>query len=182
MSENGSDHTVGYRRPPRATQFKPGQSGNSKGRPRESKNSRTIWKEELETKVRISENGKPKRITKRRAMVRQATNKAAGGDMKAIALVEVVTREHEAAAENTSSIGPGIFDRPADAQTMVSIVERLTHSIRQQIAIEGEEPVSTAAAHDIRSASAQGDPTLSTPDPDAQTLDPNLRSEGGASC
>src|SRR5215213_6143909 len=32
----GASYEVGYRKPPRHTQFKPGQSGNPKGRPRQS--------------------------------------------------------------------------------------------------------------------------------------------------
>ena len=30
---NSNDDTVGYGRPPKSTQFKPGQSGNPSGRP-----------------------------------------------------------------------------------------------------------------------------------------------------
>ena len=48
-SKKSSDgnHSVGYGRPPEATRFKPGQSGNPKGRPKGSKNLRTLFAEEL---------------------------------------------------------------------------------------------------------------------------------------
>lgn len=35
--ENQKDYEVGYKRPPREHQFKPGQSGNPKGRPKKIK-------------------------------------------------------------------------------------------------------------------------------------------------
>ncbi|WP_345821102.1 DUF5681 domain-containing protein [Methylobacterium fujisawaense] len=37
------DYEVGYRKPPRHTQFKPGTSGNRRGRPRRSKNIDTLF-------------------------------------------------------------------------------------------------------------------------------------------
>ena len=183
MSEDGSDYTTGYRRPPRATQFRPGQSGHPSGRPKGSKNSRTIWKEELEAKVRISEGGKAKRITKRRAMVRQAANKAAGGDMKAIALVEAVTREHDAAAENPSSLGPGVFDRPADDQTMASIVERMRLSFLESREADGAAPASIAATESDPPASPQDEASGSpSPETGGDISDPKSPSKGDASC
>ena len=181
MSEEGSDYAVGYRRTPSATRFKPGQSGNQRGRPKESKNSRTILREEIEAKVEISENGKPRRISKQRIALRQLANKAASGDLKAIAQLHVMLRELEVGAECGSSVGPGVFDRPADTQTMTSIVERVTLSIRQKIAIEAAEPASTATAHDAQSASSRGDPPPLEPNKDVQSLDPKPRPEGGAS-
>ena len=44
----GSDHDGGYGKPPRHSQFKKGQSGNSKGRPKGSRNFSTDLKETLE--------------------------------------------------------------------------------------------------------------------------------------
>ncbi|UYV38371.1 DUF5681 domain-containing protein [Rhodobacteraceae bacterium D3-12] len=42
----GSDYEVGYGKPPKATRFKPGRSGNPKGRPRGAKNKRPGMHEE----------------------------------------------------------------------------------------------------------------------------------------
>ncbi|MGY3477315.1 DUF5681 domain-containing protein [Bradyrhizobium ottawaense] len=42
---------VGYGRPPREHQFKPGQSGNKNGRPKGSKNEATIINEILDRKI-----------------------------------------------------------------------------------------------------------------------------------
>lgn len=39
------DHIAGYKRPPKATQFKPGQSGNRAGRPKGSRNKPNPFRE-----------------------------------------------------------------------------------------------------------------------------------------
>ena len=50
MPDDGEtqDYEVGYRRPPRHSRFKPGQSGNPRGRPNRSKNINTLMQEELD--------------------------------------------------------------------------------------------------------------------------------------
>lgn len=42
---NFDDHIAGYKRPPKATQFKPGQSGNRAGRPKGSHNKPNPFRE-----------------------------------------------------------------------------------------------------------------------------------------
>jgi hypothetical protein len=56
--KNGTrDRNVGYGRPPRAHQFKPGQSGNPKGRPKGAKNESTILRDVLHRKIEIRDRG-----------------------------------------------------------------------------------------------------------------------------
>jgi hypothetical protein len=78
-----SKYEVGFRRPPRHTQFRKGTSGNPKGRPREAKNLAAVLDEALREKVAIVENGRRRKITKRCAMIKQLVNKAASGDLRA---------------------------------------------------------------------------------------------------
>ena len=43
MADNDDPtYPIGYKKPPRDTQFKPGQSGNFKGRPKGAKNFATV--------------------------------------------------------------------------------------------------------------------------------------------
>lgn len=46
--ECSEDYEVGYKKPPKEYQFKPGQSGNSKGRPKINKNPYALIDEAIE--------------------------------------------------------------------------------------------------------------------------------------
>ena len=87
---------VGYKRPPRATQFKPGQSGNPKGRPKGSLNIANVLAKTLREQVAVNEGGRHRKITKLEAAVKQIVNKAAGGDAGAIRFLIGLTQVVEA--------------------------------------------------------------------------------------
>jgi hypothetical protein len=77
------DYETGYGKPPKATQFKKGNSGNPQGRPKGAKNLATDLKEELEEKIRITEGGQTQEVTKQRAMLKALLAKALKGDSRA---------------------------------------------------------------------------------------------------
>ena len=54
----GANERVGYRRPPVGTRFRPGQSGNPRGRPRGARNLSTIVATALNERVAVNENGR----------------------------------------------------------------------------------------------------------------------------
>ena len=91
-----SREEVGYKRPPRASQFKPGQSGNPKGRPKGSLNNASVLAQTLREQVQVNEGGRRRTITKLEATVKQAVNKAAGGDSAAIRFLIGLTQVVEA--------------------------------------------------------------------------------------
>ncbi len=79
------DYAVGHGKPPKSGQFKPGQSGNPKGRPKGAKNVKTVVQEEALLTVTITEGGKQTRVTKMAALIKSLINKGLGGDHKAAA-------------------------------------------------------------------------------------------------
>jgi Family of unknown function (DUF5681) len=75
---------VGYGNPPKHTRFKPGQSGNPRGRPRKSKNISDLIKEELDAKIDIREGQKTQRVSRREALVKRMVSLALGGNIKVL--------------------------------------------------------------------------------------------------
>ena len=82
-SDKQRDYEVGYGKPPRHTRFKPGRSGNPRGRPSGSKNLTTLLSEALNEFVIVAENGRRRKITKRQAIVTQLVNRSAKSDLRA---------------------------------------------------------------------------------------------------
>jgi len=79
--------TAGYGKPPPEHRFKPGQSGNPKGRPKGTRNLKTDLEEELKETITVSESGRPKRLSKQRALVKAMVAKALKGDARSTALL-----------------------------------------------------------------------------------------------
>ena len=71
---------AGYCKPPKKWQFKPGQSGNPRGRPKGTKNLKTDLQEELSEKVRIREGDKFMNVSKQRISVKRLVEGAAKGE------------------------------------------------------------------------------------------------------
>lgn len=78
------DYQVGFKKPPIHSQYKKGQSGNAKGRPKGTQNFITVINRALNEKIPIVENGRRRSITKLEATVKQLCNKAAQGDARSI--------------------------------------------------------------------------------------------------
>lgn len=88
-----SDYQVGYAKPPKSTRFKPGQSGNPKGRKKGSKNTATVLQNELSKTIPIRENGVTRKRSKRQVAIAQTVNKAVSGNLPAFKqIVEMENR------------------------------------------------------------------------------------------
>lgn len=79
------DDEVGYRKPPKQHRFKPGQSGNPRGRPKGALSLRKILANELEGKVMAQENGRQVKISRLAAIIKAQTFQAAKGRVSAAA-------------------------------------------------------------------------------------------------
>ena len=79
----GGAYEVGYKKPPKSRRFKPGQSGNPKGRPKGTKNLKTDLMEELSERVRIREGEHEIRVSKQRALIKSQVNRGIKGDNRA---------------------------------------------------------------------------------------------------
>lgn len=86
-AEERRDYVVGYQRPPQATRFPKGQSGNPHGRPKGTKNLKTDLQEELVEQIRVTEGGRTVVISKQRAIVKRTIELSLKGNMQATYLV-----------------------------------------------------------------------------------------------
>ncbi len=81
------DNDVGYGKPPRANQFKPGESGNPKGRPKGAKSAETILGELLQQKISLNERGRTRRITVLEGILRRIAEDCLKGNIKSAAFL-----------------------------------------------------------------------------------------------
>lgn len=87
MENKPQDYEIGYKKPPKAHQFKPGTSGNPKGRPRLVQDFKTDFQDELEETITLKEGGSIKTITKQRAVIKRLITNALNGNVAAIKTV-----------------------------------------------------------------------------------------------
>jgi hypothetical protein len=78
-----ADYDVGYKKPPKEHQYKPGQSGNRSGRPKRCDDLSHQFRRVLKQRAKVMENGRQAKILKTEIAMTQALNKAAAGDLKA---------------------------------------------------------------------------------------------------
>lgn len=97
-----SDKTghVGYGHPPEEHRFKPGESGNPRGRPKGVKNHNTILHEILHRKLPIRDRGTVRQVPLIEAMLLKFAEEALRGNPKAAAFL---LNRYAPAEEETSS-------------------------------------------------------------------------------
>jgi len=129
-TKSGEGYAVGYGKPPSHSRFKPGASGNPNGRPKGSLNLTTVLQKALRERVTITENGKRRKITKLEATMKQLTNKAATGDMRAMGQLISTTLSVERTVTEESVANEGL--NKLDEKAMLSILKRFEEDARDE--------------------------------------------------
>ena len=125
------DNDVGYCRPPKSTQFKPGQSGNPTGRPKGSKNLKTLLERELEKKVTVRENGVIRAFRKLDLLVAKLANKGAAGDDRAVQTIMKIIEPTQARAANKEEGYDQSGDGSLDADDKAILVRYIADEIKR---------------------------------------------------
>lgn len=100
-----TENQVGYKTPPKSSQFQKGRSGNPSGRPRKAPGIPELLGKVSKQKVLTNGKHGSKYMTKLEASLTQLANKAASGDLKAAKiLTDMVTRFPEFVKERDMEV------------------------------------------------------------------------------
>jgi Family of unknown function (DUF5681) len=109
---NGDSYTVGYGKPPRHTQFRPGQSGNSAGRTKGVRNFKTDVIRTLKLPVKVKDGGRTRTISTIEGILMRLREKALQGDARACdRVLELATRYSIAPGESGATPALSVDDR-----------------------------------------------------------------------
>ena len=79
---NGATYAVGYERPPEHSRFQRGQSGNPSGRPKDSRNFKTLLRQILNEQISLQDGVNSRKVSKREAITRRLIIGAMKGDSR----------------------------------------------------------------------------------------------------
>lgn len=116
------DFEVGYGKPPTKSRFKKGQSGNPKGRPKKSRNLKTLLEDALNEVITVQQGDTVRRLTKKEVAIQAMITKAMKADSKAfIALFGATLKANE-----TDDIGEAASSptSAADEEILADYVRR----------------------------------------------------------
>jgi hypothetical protein len=122
--EAAASFPVGKGKPPKATQFQKGKSGNPAGRTKGSQNLTTLLQQAAYDQIVVTtKSGEKKKLSRIQATTLQFANKAAQGDMKAMLSFMDWVDEIERRAASARPIEPTIGE--ADLEVLRTIYERM---------------------------------------------------------
>jgi hypothetical protein len=120
MARDNDEDEVGYKKPPKAFQFKKGQSGNPSGRRKAPPDFASDLADEMREPITLRENGRERRVTKQRAFIKALTALAIKGDVRAINALVACARNF--APEHTTTKGEELD--PEDLDILENFIRR----------------------------------------------------------
>jgi hypothetical protein len=85
--DDDDDDKIGYGRPPKWTRFKPGQSGNPKGRPKARKTFGHILYAGLQRKIQVTEKGTTRKLSVYEVLAQKLLSDALRGERGSLKLL-----------------------------------------------------------------------------------------------
>jgi hypothetical protein len=95
------EYKIGYKHPPKTTQFPKGVSGNPRGRPKGIRPVGALLQEILRQRVTVTENGRTRRLPTLEVMLRRLTNDAMRSDKAALKTVLTLVDRYGQSSETT---------------------------------------------------------------------------------
>ena len=106
------DNEVGYGKPPKEHQFKPGQSGNIKGRPKSKKSGLTDISGLLNEPVKVKAGGKVREMGPFEAGLWKLAKRAVDKDLRAILKFVKICEEYGVIAARPAATGASVVRAP----------------------------------------------------------------------
>ncbi len=138
-----TDSTVGYGKPPMETRFKSGQSGNRRGRPRGSKNRKTIVREIMNEMHTVTEDGRRQRRSTRDLILLALRNRAVEGNVRAFRALKKFLTKYEP-QESNSKLGCLVVPAAITQEEEIARAEKLNAEARAKHAARTREHALTA--------------------------------------
>ena len=132
----GGAYDVGYGKPPRHTRFKKGVSGNPNGRPKKSRNLKSILQEHLDSPVIYRGPEGQKRITTREGIVKRLIDSGLKGNLQA--LKKLLELDEQVWAENITTADDGSPETPTRPDELRQLDEMVLAMYTGQICQEGD--------------------------------------------
>lgn len=118
--EGSGDYEVGYKKPPKSGQFKKGQSGNPKGRPKGAKSPKNLVLALLTERILVKTQNGVRKMSKMDALLHKQAEKAGKGDDKAFRVLlnlygealadQVATATERGKEENIAASDRAVLD------------------------------------------------------------------------
>ena len=118
-----TNYAVGYGKPPLTRRFKSGQSGNRRGRPRGSKNCKTIVREIANEMHTVTEDGQRRRRSTLELMLLALRNRTAEGNVRAFRAFQKYLAKYEP-QESNSKLGVLVAPAPMTAEEFIEHSEK----------------------------------------------------------
>lgn len=105
--KKGQPYEVGYGKPPKSGQFKPGQSGNPRGRPKKAPAMAEVLDKQLGRELIVSTPEGPQKMPVLEVLIAGQVRKAAAGDTRAVkVLLEAAERHGVGAQPEVEEVNP----------------------------------------------------------------------------
>ena len=108
----GGAYKIGYRKPPVHSRFRPGQSGNPRGRRKGVRNIKTDVKRTLRMPLTVTEGGRKRKRSTQEAALMVLREKALRGDTRALnSLIELALRFNNDSTDTQQARALGADDK-----------------------------------------------------------------------
>jgi uncharacterized protein DUF5681 len=132
------DYAIGYGRPPKSTRFKPGVSGNRKGRPKGSRPVGALLQQIIQQKIAVTENGKTRRLPVMEIMLRRLANDAMRGEPRSIKFLLSLLEHYGDSSQTTLQLSEMLAE---DAEILAEYLDETTVADSAPlITKQGDEP------------------------------------------